>query len=941
MLGLLSLLLVGAFGVDERASWYSEGSAYVAVSNETVHWGYFSKLLEPVVTIKSGEEVTLEMATHQACDDYDLMIKGDAGMESLYNWNRETKSEAFRGKTGAGDGVHTLTGPVYVEEAEVGDVLKIEILDLEPRPNADGKTFGSNAAGWWGFQSRVPKIDGATWKSGDFTKDMKSDEYVVIYELVEDENNMRFVQPYYSFEWPEITDPDGNTRNFIQYPGTCVPHDKHGTFTPSSFVSDSGWTKKEPITYVDDLVDVKIPVHLHVGCMGLAPGSQDFADSVPPLPTGGNVDDKRIGAGIVMYYPVEVKGGLFSAGDAHMAQGDSELDGTGVETSITGRFKLTVIKKEDLSPWQKSLNYPMGETQDHWIVHSYSEIDYLKTYPENPSLIFQHPRPLDSAMDNIFLQTRKFIMLNYDISDNEATSLISLCVDFGITQCVDGNWGMHSLIPKKVFAREEKRQDYRLVTEDLSKEATMKVIPANNETVHWGYYSKTLPPIARLQSGDSVVIEMVALNAGEDYDRMIKGDLGMESIYFWNKDHKAVPYRGATGGGDGAHIMTGPVYIEDAEPGDVLAVEILDLQPRLNPEGKTFGSNPAGNWGFQARVPKADGEHYDVGSLNGQEKTDEIVTIYELLTDEDTGEHFAVPKYQYDWPTITDPDGVSRNCMNYPGMLIPHSKHGSTVPSSAVKDMGWTTKEPISYVDDLFPAKVPVQLHVGSMGLAPSSHDFVESVPPMPTGGNVDNRRIGKGMTMHYTVEVAGALFSAGDTHSAQGDSELSGTGIETSLTGKFKFTLHKKKDLNKWQQVLDFPLGETKTHFIVHSFTEIDYLDTYFHNPRDMYKATSLLDPAMRNCFTQTRKFLMAAYSLTEQEATTIITTGVDFQITQVVDGNFGIHSYIDKSIFNNLNKTSSVTCPRECLHLKKKHKRKLNFGYPIDCRGCGFQEE
>jgi hypothetical protein len=54
-----------------------------------------------------------------------------------------------------------------------------------------------------------------------------------------------------------------------------------------------------------------------------------------------------------------------------------------------------------------------------------------------------------------------------------------------------------------------------------------------------------------------------------------------------------------------------------------------------------------------------------------------------------------------------------------------------------------------------------------------------------------------------------------------------------------------------------------------------------------------------MKNAYTQTRKFVMAEYGLTEAEATTIITTGVDFSITQLVDGNWGVHSVIPKSIF------------------------------------------
>ena len=82
------------------------------------------------------------MATHHACDDWDRMIKGDKGMESIYIWNEKTKREPKRGATGGGDGVHILTGPIYVNGAEPGDLLKVEILDLKPRKNKDGKTFG-------------------------------------------------------------------------------------------------------------------------------------------------------------------------------------------------------------------------------------------------------------------------------------------------------------------------------------------------------------------------------------------------------------------------------------------------------------------------------------------------------------------------------------------------------------------------------------------------------------------------------------------------------------------------------------------------------------------------------------------------------------------------------------------------------------------------------
>ena len=105
------------------------------------------------MTVASGDTVTVEMATHHACDDCapprptaaraaraatvarragDKMIKGDAGMESIYTWSEHTKRESFRGASGGGDGVHVLTGPIAVDGAEPGDVL--ESRDRGPAP---------------------------------------------------------------------------------------------------------------------------------------------------------------------------------------------------------------------------------------------------------------------------------------------------------------------------------------------------------------------------------------------------------------------------------------------------------------------------------------------------------------------------------------------------------------------------------------------------------------------------------------------------------------------------------------------------------------------------------------------------------------------------------------------------------------------------------------
>src|SRR5262249_59511562 len=59
---------------------------HVAATDQTVHWGYFSKRLTPRVTVDSGDVVTLETVTHHAYDDYERMIKGDPGVEQIYYW---------------------------------------------------------------------------------------------------------------------------------------------------------------------------------------------------------------------------------------------------------------------------------------------------------------------------------------------------------------------------------------------------------------------------------------------------------------------------------------------------------------------------------------------------------------------------------------------------------------------------------------------------------------------------------------------------------------------------------------------------------------------------------------------------------------------------------------------------------------------------------------
>jgi acetamidase/formamidase len=409
---------------------------YLPANDQTVHWGYFSKKLKPRVEIDSGDLVTIEALTHHANDDAELMIKGDPGAESVFYWTKELKKVDRRGAgpmdaslfgrgAGEGLGVHICTGPVFVRGAEPGDVLEVRIVDVTPRPSANpahaGKAFGSNAAAWWGFHYK------------DQISESKGREVVTIYEI-DATGERNWAKALYNYRWTPQTDPFGVVHKTIDYPG--VPVD-HSTITKNPGV----------------LKGVRVPIRPHFGVIGLAPKEADMVDSIPPSYTGGNIDNWRIGKGATMYYPVAVEGALMSVGDSHASQGDSELCGTAIECSLTGTFQLILHKKADLAGTPlEALEYPMLETQDEWLIHGFSYPNYLAALGEKAQSEIYSKSSIDLALRDAFRKMRSFLMTTKGLTEDEAVSLMSIGVDFGITQVVDGNWGVHAIIKKEIFA---------------------------------------------------------------------------------------------------------------------------------------------------------------------------------------------------------------------------------------------------------------------------------------------------------------------------------------------------------------------------------------------------------------------------------------------------------------------------------------------------------
>jgi len=411
---------------------------------------------------------------------------------------------------------------------------------------------------------------------------------------------------------------------------------------------------------------------------------------------------------------------------------------------------------------------------------------------------------------------------------------------------------------------------------------THHYIAVDAARVHWGYFSRALPPQTEVGSGDTITIETLTQHASDDPERMIAADAGAESVFGWTKHHKNVDRRGAgpmdagvfgrgAGEGFGVHICTGPIAVKDAQPGDVLEVRILDIVPRpsRNPqfEGQVFGSSVAAWWGY----------HYN--EFLAGPKPREVVTIYEIL-DHDEAPH-ARAIYSYRWEAQTDPFGVVHNTYDYPGVPV--------VPG--------TVKHRHAVLDGV---RIPLRPHFGVIAVAPREADFVDSIPPSYFGGNLDNWRLGKGSTIYLPVSVPGALLSVGDPHAAQGDGELSGTAIECSMTGTFQIVLHKKGNLaGRAFADLSYPLIETETDWVLTGFSHPNYLAEFGSQGQSEVYAKSSLDLAMRDAFRKMRRFLMNVKGLSEDEAIALMSAAVDFGVTQVVDGNWGVHAILSKKLF------------------------------------------
>lgn len=337
------------------------GKVHILGCNEmTSTHGYWDNSTKPVLTIKSGATVHVETGTHLMSK----MVPG-ATIEDWMSWYKEVLDQTAEtyfypdSTTGAeklkkGAGHHHLTGPIYVEDADPGDVLQIEILDIEP--NAYGFNLNPTTS------------------------------FVKLGLLADDF-------------------PEGKVRWYS--------------------------VNRKDMTY-EFLPGIKVPIKPFPGTIGVELPDKGMWSNVPPGKHGGNLDNKDLVTGTVLYLPVWIKGAGFKTGDAHLAQGHGEVNLNALE----GAFKNITLRFTVRKDLKKLVDWPMASSPTHWIMMG-MHTDLYK------------------SCQMAVRQAIHFLNRYYGVPEMEAYAFCSQAVDLHVTQLVDYTKGIHAMIPKEYFVGKE------------------------------------------------------------------------------------------------------------------------------------------------------------------------------------------------------------------------------------------------------------------------------------------------------------------------------------------------------------------------------------------------------------------------------------------------------------------------------------------------------
>ncbi|MGP9558126.1 acetamidase/formamidase family protein [Psychrobacter sp. AOP7-A1-24] len=336
---ILSLFILSAFGISvsqaedftvlkqiadeptQLSSGEYKGNYYVPSTLDTITWGYLpNRDASPVMSVASGSVVTFDTVSHEGLledqgRDAEKYFKSKGVKDDFILEEAKTITKSELEHDFDKDGPHIVTGPIEIKGAQPGDILKVEVINVEPRV-----PYGV-----------ISNRHGKGALAGEFPKTVKQDNASAAY--------------------PE------------RYGNVSV-------FTP---IEKNAKGEYEGILKTDSGQSIRFPLSPFMGLMGVAANTSERVHSVPPAMYGGNIDINELGAGATVYYPVQVAGALFYTGDSHFAQGDGEVALTALEASARATFKFTLLKAgKDKIPG-KEIVQPLAENAEFWITPGLDE----------------------------------------------------------------------------------------------------------------------------------------------------------------------------------------------------------------------------------------------------------------------------------------------------------------------------------------------------------------------------------------------------------------------------------------------------------------------------------------------------------------------------------------------------------------------------------------
>lgn len=341
--------------------------------------------IAPITAVQPGELIRLDMR-----DAADGQIKPASRVENMAKLDTKV--------------AHPLTGPIYIEGVAPGDLLEVEIVEINAEPY-----------GW----TRI--IPGA-----GLLREEISDPFLVHWHVT-----------------------NGFARS-EQIPGVAIPDSSFiGTIglAPSLKQCDE-WTARETdlirrggIAHLPDPLDA-VPAE--------EPNASNGLRTLPPRENGGNMDIKQITAGSFLQIPVSVDGGLFSAGDCHFAQGDSECCITAIEMAASAVFRFKIYP--GLAA-KNNIRFPRVSHPGFFIPPAWAAPQNFTAtmgMPVTPDGI-QHGEDLTLASKNAVREMIQLLM-ERGYTRNQAYVICSVAVDLRISNAVDlPNVTVSALLPEGIF----------------------------------------------------------------------------------------------------------------------------------------------------------------------------------------------------------------------------------------------------------------------------------------------------------------------------------------------------------------------------------------------------------------------------------------------------------------------------------------------------------